>query len=154
MQLHRPANWDDLYYVVDHMREGDQDECRAGGYTPLDALSLSYDNAIVAYTLLTPDNIPAAILGVGESALGPQFGSIWMLGTEDIARHKITFLRRCKPFINDLFNETGKECFYNYTYSENRLHHAWLKWLGFKFIREVPLPPYGHSFIEFVRLRD
>jgi hypothetical protein len=136
------------------MREEDADECRAGGYMPYDALSLSYENAIVAYTLLTPDNTPAAILGVEESSMGTQFGCIWMLGTEDIAKHKITFLRRCRPFIRDLFIETGKECFYNYTYAENHLHHAWLKWLGFKFLREVHLPPYGHSFIEFVRLRD
>lgn len=153
MQLYRPANWDDLYYVVDHMREGDQDECRAGGYTPYDALSLSYENAIVAYTLLTPDHTPAAILGVGDSAYGPSFGSVWMLGTDDIKKHRVNFLRACRASLDKLYDEAGKDCLYNYTYSENKLHHAWLKWLGFKFLREVNIPPYGHSFIEFVRLK-
>ena len=153
MELYRPTTWDDVYHVVDNMREEDVDECRAGGLTAYSALSLSYESALVSYTLLTPEHVPAAILGVQDSVLGPQFGSIWMLGTEDIAKHKVTFLKRCKPFLTELYDKTGKECFYNYTYSENKLHHAWLKWLGFKFIREVELPPYGFSFIEFVRLK-
>lgn len=154
MSLHRPATWDDVYFVADFMREEDQDECRASGHVPVEALSLSHEKAIVSYTLLTPhEGHPAAIIGVGESSLGPQFGSIWMLGTDAIRKHKFTFLRNCKPFLQELYAETGMECFYNYTYADNQLHHAWLRWLGFKFIREVALPPYGHSFIEFVRLK-
>jgi hypothetical protein len=154
MDLYRPSIWDDVYFVADYMREEDQDECRAGGYTPFDALSLSFEQAIIAYTLVTPDTeTPAAIVGVGDSSLGPEFGSVWMLGTDDIKKYKTTFLRRCKPFVNDLFDMSGKNCLFNYTYSENHLHHAWLRWLGFKFLREVELPPYGFSFIEFVRLK-
>lgn len=155
MKLYRPTTWDDVYFVADFMREEDQDECRAGGLTPVSALSLSYEKAIVSYTLLTPSTYePAAVLGVGESPLGPQFGTLWMLGTDAISKHKFTFLRNCRPFLNDLFESTGMDCFYNYTYSENTLHHAWLKWLGFKFLREVELPPYGFTFIEFARLRN
>jgi hypothetical protein len=152
--LHRQATWDDVYYIADNMREEDQDECRAGGLTPLDALSLSFDGSQVAYTLFEPVSlVPAAVLGVSHGALGPGFGNVWMLGTDGIRKHKFAFLRRCKPFVDSLFEETGYDALYNYTYVENKLHHAWLKWLGFKFIREVELPPYGHCFYEFVRLR-
>lgn len=154
MTFYRPTTWEDVYFVVDNMREEDQDECRANGYTPLDALSLSYENSIVSYTLHTPDGVPAAIMGVSKSGIGPQFGVIWMLGTNDIQHHKVYALRRCKPFLSDLYEEMGMECFYNYTYSENKLHHSWLKWLGFTFLRSVALPPDGHDFYEFVRLKE
>lgn len=153
MQLSRPATWDDVDYVIRNMREEDQAECVAGGYTPSKALSLSHEESIVSYTLLTPDGDPAAILGVSKGSLGPKFGLIWMLGTDDIRKHKFTFLRNCKPFLETLYDDLGFECFYNYTYAENTLHHAWLKWLGFKFIRQIELPPLGQPFIEFVRLR-
>ena len=136
------------------MREEDQDECRAGGLTPFDALSLSFEESEKAYTLFEPDSlIPAAIVGVCPGKLGPGFGSVWMLGTDGIRKHRYAFLRRCKPFVEGLFNETGYEALYNYTYLENKLHHSWLKWLGFKFLREVELPPYQLPFYEFVRIR-
>lgn len=155
MQTYRPATWDDVYFVSDNMREEDQDECRAGGLTSYDALSLSFDKCTQAYTLLTPVNsTPAAILGVSESPLSKRLGIIWMLGTDDIARHKIHFLRNCKKGLNDLFTEANKEGFYNYTYTENTLHHNWLQWLGFKFLRSLKLPPHDQLFLEFVKLKD
>jgi hypothetical protein len=153
MSLHRLATWDDVYFVEDNMREEDKDECRAGGYTPFDAISLSYENSIVSYTLLTPEGVPAAILGVSPSPLSPKFGLIWMLGTDDIRKHKFTFLRNCKPFLDTLYDELGMECLYNYTYAANSLHHSWIRWLGFTFLRQLDLPPTGQPFIEFVRLK-
>lgn len=154
MKLYRPATWDDVDFVSKHMREEDKEECMAGGLMPNHALSLSYEGALVSYTLLTPNSyIPAAILGVGLSNFGPHMGVIWMLGTDDIRKYKVTFLKNCKPMLNDLYEITNRECFYNYTYSKNTLHHAWLKWLGFKFLREVQLPPDGQTFLEFVRLK-
>jgi len=153
MQFYRPASRDDVDYVIQNMREEDQAECVASGYTPSEALSLSHENSIVSYTLLTPEGIPAAIAGVSEGSYGPSFGLIWMLGTDDIRKHKIYALRRCKPFLQTLYDELGADAFYNYTYAENRLHHAWLRWLGFKFLRQIDMPPTGQPFIEFVRLR-
>lgn len=154
MSFYRPTTWDDVDFVSKYMREEDKEECIAGGLLPHHALSLSYEGAIVAYTLLTPNtHIPGAVLGVGMSNLNPCMGVIWMLGTDAIKTHRFTFLRNCKPVLNELYEITGKDCFYNYTYSKNTLHHAWLKWLGFKFLREVSLPPDGNTFLEFVRLK-
>ena len=153
MKVYRPTNWDDVYFVADNMREEDQDECRACGRTPFDALSLSYETSIATHTLMTPEGIPAALLGVSEGFHGDNFGVVWMLGTDAIKKHKMHFLRNCKAGINDLFEDCEKEALYNYTFSENTLHHSWLKWLGFVFLRRVELPPYGHSFYEFVRLK-
>jgi hypothetical protein len=154
MDLARPATWDDVAYVYKNMRQEDQDECWAGGLNPDLALSMSHEGSIVSYALISPDTKkPAALLGISPSNLGPRFGIIWMLGTDDIKKHRFTFLRNCKPFLGQLYEATEKECFYNYTYSKNSLHHDWLKWLGFSFLREVQLPPTNEPFYEFVRLK-
>jgi hypothetical protein len=153
MQTYRPTNWDDVYFVVDNMRDEDIEECMACGRTALDALSRSFEVSEVTYTLMSPDGHPAAILGVTDGPLGEHFGIVWMLGTNDIKKHKMHFLRACKAGLDSLFAECGKEALYNYTYANNSLHHVWLRWLGFTFLRQVELPPYGHSFYEFVRLR-
>jgi len=152
--FYRAATWDDVNFVSDNMRTEDRDECVAGGLTPHDALSKSFQNCNLAYSLVRPvDFVPAAILGVSESPISKRLGILWMLGTEDIAKYKITFLRRCKPFLNILYDEANKEGFYNYTYSKNTLHHDWLHWLGFKFLRSIHLPPHGETFLEFVSIR-
>lgn len=155
MSLFRPTTWDDVYFISDTMRGEDADECRAGGLTPFDALSFSVEESVISRTLLTPvTGEPAAIMGVSDSVLGPSFGSIWMLGTDALRKHKLTYLRQCKPFLNSLYTDLEKECFYNYTYCENELHHRWLQWLGFTFLRKVERPPHGAHFYEFVRLKE
>lgn len=155
MQLHRNATLDDIAFVANYMRVEDVEECKAGGLTPFDALALSYKERLLAYTLLTPDtHSPAAILGVNESPISENLGIIWMLGTDAIRKHRFTFLRGCEQYVNLLFDVTGRDCFYNYTYHANALHHQWLKWLGFTFIRKVELPPYNETFYEFVKLKE
>jgi hypothetical protein len=136
----------DVEYVARNMRKADIEECEAGGFTPLDALRMSVASSIVCYTLTEPDTgLPGAILGVGPG-FDPAWGAIWLLGTSALKKHRYRFLRNSKPVLHDLYIETGKDVFYNYTYVQNHVHHAWLRWLGFTFIRKVPLPPHGSSF--------
>ena len=153
MQVYRPATMDDIIYVAENMRDEDVQECAACGRAPLDALSQSYTVSSACYTLVSPDNNPSAILGVASGILSESFGAVWMLGTDDIRKHKFHFIKHCKQGLDALFDASGKEALYNYTYADNALHHQWLRWLGFVFLRRVELPPYGHSFYEFVRLR-
>lgn len=155
MNLHRDATFDDISYVAKNMRVEDVEECKAGGLTPLDALTLSYTDRLVAYTLLTPDTFtPAAILGVNASPFSDKLGLIWMLGTDAIKTHKFTFLRGCEQYVRHLFDVTDRDCLYNYSYHGNPLHHQWLRWLGFTFIRKVELPPFNETFYEFVKLKE
>jgi hypothetical protein len=135
------------------MRKGDAEECAAGGFTPFGALAHSIETAIICKTLVTPgDQSPGAILGVCPGPI-PSWGAIWLLGTDAIKQHRVPFLRLSKQTLADLYEETGKEVFYNYTFIQNTVHHAWLRWLGFTFIRKVPLPPHGQQFYEFVKLK-
>lgn len=151
--LIRPYNMDDVDFIAEHMRKEDIEECGAGGLTPFQALLQSIGSSTVCKALLTPDTRePGAILGVCEG-FSPRWGAVWLLGTDAIKRHRIPFLRHSRDTMADLFQETGKEAFYNYTFVNNTVHHQWLRWLGFTFLRKVQLPPYGQEFYEFAKLR-
>jgi hypothetical protein len=144
---------DDIEHVATNMRKEDIEECEAGGLSPFGALAMSIENSIVAKVLVAPDTGKAgAILGVCHG-FSPSWGAIWLLGTDDIKRHRLTFCRQSRRTLPLLYEESGKEVFYNYTYVGNEVHHAWLRWLGFTFIRKVPLPPHGQHFYEFVKIK-
>lgn len=143
---------EDIEYVAANMRANDVKECEALGFTPLRSLTVSVKLSTVAYTLLDHQAEPVAILGVGMG-LCPEWGAIWLLGTKGIEDNSMTFLRHSMPVLQRLYKESGKDVLYNYTHVDNELHHKWLKWLGFKFIRRTELGPYNESFYEFARLR-
>ena len=149
----RKTTNEDVEYLAQHLRQEDIDECAAGGMTPLVALRRSVDTSFLNYSLYGPQSKCAAILGISHSPLGEDWGIVWLLGSEDIVRFKFLFLEHSRPMLDDLFIESNKSVFYNATYRENHVHHAWLRWLGFKFLREVKLPPYELPFFEFVKLR-
>ncbi|WP_316172971.1 hypothetical protein [Bradyrhizobium sp. SZCCHNRI2049] len=152
--LMRPPTLDDVEFIANHMRKADVEECAASGFTPLGALLQSIDLSIVCKCAIAPDTgQPGFVMGVCPSTLGPSWGAIWLLGTDDIKRHRVLFLRHSREVLASLYEETGKEVFYNYTFIENSVHHEWLRWLGFKFLRKVSLPPHGQQFIEFVKLK-
>lgn len=152
-QYTRPTVMGDLEYVAAHMRPNDVEEVRALGFSPLDALTSSYDLSPVSYTLVTPDGDPCAVLGVGHSPFGPDWGAIWLLGTDGIERFPKTFLRHSEPALDQLFEQSGKTVLYNYSHHLNDIHHKWLQWLGFRFIGRVLLPPFNIEFIEFAKIR-
>ena len=150
----RPVEPGDMEFVAEHMRIEDIEEVGALGLPPYDAVIHSTAVSPIVYTLLQPDQIPCAIVGVATSSTYINWGTIWLLGTKGIEDHAVTFLRQSKPALDRLFNESGHDVLYNYTYVNNTVHHKWLRWLGFKFIRKVTLPPFDKEFYEFVRIKD
>jgi hypothetical protein len=143
---------DDVDYIANNMRDADVKECEAGGFTSFAALLHSINTSIICKTLITPDTRePGAILGVCPG-FSPSWGAIWLLGTDSIKQHRVPFLRRSRQALAELYEESGKEVFYNYTFVENTVHHSWLRWLGFTFLRKVPFHN-GNEFYEFVKLK-
>jgi len=144
MNYIRKTTVEDVVYVADNMRTEDVEECKANGFSPFDALWKGYNADGVCYTMVDPEGKPAGLLGVSLLATS---GLIWLLGTPSIEQYGITFLRQCKPFLERLFEEANRDLLWNYTYKLNTLHHKWLKWLGFSFVREVG------DFYEFAKLK-
>lgn len=151
MNLVRPSTIEDVEFTFLNMRQEDVDECLAAKVEPLDALLFGLKFGDVCYTLLDPKTgNPGAMLGVCPSG-DPSFGKIWLLGTHAIESNSVTFLRNSKPTLRRLFDEGGYAALGNYTHADNHLHHRWLKWLGFKFLRKVELRPQNY-FYEFIKL--
>lgn len=149
--LARPTD-QDIEHIANNMRPEDVEECQASGFDPLTALRTSVSHSSVCYTARGIDGSPIALLGAGHGVYNG-WGTIWLLGTNGIEKNTVTFLRHSKEYLSYIYDETGFDVLYNYTYSKNTLHHRWLKWLGFNFIRKVILPSTGSEFIEFARLR-
>lgn len=149
----RPTVAADVAFIADHMREEDIDEVKACGRTPYDALSLGFDISHPCYTLMDFEGSPIAMVGVSPSPY-TNSGLIWMLGTPGIEDCRVTFLKYSRPALDLMFKASGHDLLFNYSYAENTVHHQWLRWLGFSFLRKVELPPNGEQFYEFARLRS
>lgn len=144
---------DDVSFLSSRLREEDQRECYAIGRTPAYGLFVGFEESHLCYTLLDPaTNIPVAMTGVSRG-YWPNSGMIWLLGTKGIESNRYTFLRHSKQALSDMFDATGYSLFYNYTHSPNTLHHKWLRWVGFSFLRSVNLGPDNEEFYEFAKLK-
>lgn len=149
----RPSVAADVAFIADRMRVEDIEEVEACGHTPHDALSLGLELSHPCLTLMDFKGDPIAMVGVSPSEF-ENSGLIWMLGTPGIEECRITFLKYSRSALNLVYEESGCDLLYNYSYAENTVHHEWLRWLGFSFLRKVELPPTGEQFYEFARLRS
>ena len=89
-----------------------------------------------------PNGEIAGAAGVNEK------GQIWMLCTKVILKYPHTFARESKRYV-----ESRKEkLLWNVVDKRNALHLKLLRFLGFKFIREIYFGPNNLIFIEFCKL--
>lgn len=149
----RPSVASDVAFIADNMRAEDIEEVIACGHDPYEALALGLQMSTPCYTLQDFNQTPIAMVGVSPAPIRA-WGLIWMLGTPGIEECKITFLRYSKPALDLLWEQSGCGLLYNYSYAENTVHHQWLKWLGFSFLRKVEMPPQGKQFYEFAKIRS
>jgi hypothetical protein len=144
----RPSIQSDVEYLAVRLRHADVEELAASGWTPYDSLSYGLHKGRVCFTMLDPCGLPLGMVGVCPSHEFEDFGVVWLLGTDEIATHQKRFLRQSRPVLAELYQLTGYRAFYNRTYYKNKLHHRWLKWLGFTFINTIG------DFHTFVRIKD
>ena len=148
----RPSITEDCWYLGPKLRLPDQEECHAGGVSPVPALIAGVMYGACTYTALDPATMqPGAMFGVMPTSQ-PKEGKVWMLGSDAVERNAHLFLRGSKIILNKYLFGDYYDLLYNYTYVKNTLHHDWLKWLGFTFFRKVELTP-GNEFYEFAKLR-
>lgn len=150
-QYIRNSTADDIEFLSTRLRPEDEAEVRAQGANPLLALSLGLQHSDICWTLVDRGGTPVGMMGVSPCMWSNTFGAIWLLGTKGIEENTMTFLKHSKRGLNKLFDLTHYDAFYNVTYAKNALHHQWLKWLGFTFLRECSVG--DEPFYEFVKLR-
>ena len=84
----------------------------------------------------------------GMAGVGPD-GAIWMLCTHAIYEYPLTFAREAKRFVES----RPEPLLWNIVDKRNKVHLKLLRFLGFKFLREISHGPNNLSFIEFCRVR-
>ena len=130
--------------VASNLLPEDRREVEEGhGLDPMEELTLSVHRSSCVW-FEVPNGKTAGMAGVGPN------GEVWMLCTPAIHEYPITFAREAKRFI-----ESREEpLLWNIVDKRNIVHLKLLKFLGFKFLREISHGPKQLSFIEFCRVRS
>ena len=128
--------------VASNLRPEDRREVEEGhGYDPIEyAKFIAQEGSTVYFTV--PNGKTAGMAGVSSE------GAIWMICTEAIKEYPHTFARESKRFVES----RTEPLLWNVVDRRNTVHLKLLKFLGFKFLRELKYGPNQLSFIEFCRV--
>jgi hypothetical protein len=142
---------DDIPFLAKNLRDEDKAEVSAASGLDMEvALERGYLHSKICKTICMSDGTPAAIFGVADTGI-KGLGSIWLLATPDLLKVQRQFLRECRKGISDI--SQGYTCIFNYTDARNTVHHRWLKWCGFTFIKQHDQHGLGQiPFLEFVKI--
>ena len=137
-----PVTMEATIEVASNLRPDDYREVVEGhGLYPLAHIPLSTLHGDVVY-FNVPNGKTAGLAGVNTD------GSIWMLCTPAIHDYPLTFAREAKRFIDS----RQEPLLWNIVDKRNVVHLKLLKFLGFKFLRELKHGPNNLTFIEFCRV--
>ena len=137
-----PATCEAAFEVASHLRPDDYREVVEGhGHDPKVVLPLAATFKDSVY-FTVPDGRIAGLAGVNEG------GAIWMLCTPAIHDFPMTFAREAKRYVDS----RPEPMLWNICDKRNTTHLRLLKFLGFKFLREINHGPNNIPFIEFCRL--
>ena len=129
--------------VASNLRPEDRREVEEGhGMDATEALLDAVQKPSCVY-FTVPNGKTAGMAGVDPG------GQIWMLCTPAIQEYPITFAREARRFVE----RQQDKLLWNVVDKRNTVHLKLLKFLGFKFLREVEFGPNKLSFIEFCRVR-
>ena len=144
----RLASEIDCIYLSENLRKEDIQEIQAvTGLPPLLSLLTGLKMSSVPLVICNADCKPVAMLGVVPNGF---IGFIWMVGTDDLKKISLSFLRNSKDVCDVL---KGKhQILHNYVDKRNKLHINWLKWMGFSIINEVNYGIENRKFYEFVKI--
>ena len=130
--------------VASNLRPDDYREVTEGhGHFPLFQIPMAAFNGDAVW-FEVPNGKTAGLAGVQDG------GKVWMLCTPAIHEYPLTFAREAKRFIES----RDEELLWNIVDKRNTAHLKLLKFLGFKFLRELKHGPNQLSFIEFCRVRS
>ena len=138
-----PLTMEAAVTVASNLRPDDYREVTEGhGHFPLLSIPLA---AFIgeSYYFKAPNGKIAAIGGIQSG------GRIWMLCTPIVEEYPIAFARACKRKIES----REEKILWNIVDKRNVVHLKLLKFLGFKFLRELEHGPNKLTFIEFCRVR-
>lgn len=143
----RPARMEHIAHLAPRARELDRRELWSGWrHTPEQSLRQGVRNSTHAWTGFI-DFEPVCMFGVVPASLLSGTGAPWLIGSEAIERHAITFLRRSRPQVARM--RASYQLLANYVALENVAAQRWLQWLGFTLEAPVAFGPDHALFRPF-----
>lgn len=141
----------DACYIKDiaaNVRKADREELWAAGcMTPLDCMFHGLEYSVKAWTGLI-DGTPVCMFGCVSASILGNVGRPWMVGTKQLVRHPLVFLRRCKEYVEEM--RVNFDRLENYVDVRNTKAIEWLTWLGFEFPEQPKqIGPYKMLFLRF-----
>ena len=128
--------------VASNLRSDDRREVEEGhGLDPFVMITSKAQEGSCVY-FNVPNGKTAGMAGVDPGGL------IWMLTTPAIEEYPVTFAREAKRYV-----ERQKGLLWNIVDKRNTVHLKLLKFLGFKFLREIFHGPNQLTFIEFCKIQ-
>ena len=137
-----PITMEAAVHVASNLRDDDYREVFEGhGQYPLLQIPFAAFNGETVY-FTDADSRIAGLAGVQDG------GKIWMLCTNVIHDVPILFARQARRWIES----REDKILWNIVDKRNTAHLKLLKFLGFKFLRELKHGPNNITFIEFCKL--
>jgi hypothetical protein len=137
-----PLTEEAAFEVASNLLPEDRREVEEGhGYDPTVILPSTYEMGDSVY-FKVPNGELAGIAGVHDE------GQIWMLCTPAILKYPVTFAREAKRYVDS----RQEKLLWNIVDKRNTVHLKLLRFLGFKFLREIEHGPNKLTFIEFCRV--
>ena len=137
-----PLTEEAAFEVASNLLPEDRREVEEGhGHDPTVILPSTYDMGDSVY-FRVPNGELAGIAGVHDK------GQIWMLCTPAILKYPVTFAREAKRYVDS----RQEKLLWNIVDKRNTVHLKLLRFLGFKFLRELKHGPNQLTFIEFCRV--
>ena len=136
-----PLTKEVAFEVASNLLPEDRREVKEGhGHDPEIVIPLAYQGDSVYFRV--PNGELAGIAGVQKD------GQIWMLCTPAILKYPVTFAREAKRYVDS----RQEKLLWNVVDKRNTVHIKLLRFLGFKFLRELEYGPNKLPFIEFCRI--
>lgn len=136
-------------YIARRMRQADRDEVAASsGSQPFEAIARCMRLSDRSWTGCA-DGVPVIIFGVGYVSVVSDVAAPWLLGTDDVEKYAIPFLRGSRECLRQLL--TRYSVLRNYVDSRNVVAVRWLEWLGFQFGETIQQRGVDFRFFEKVR---
>ena len=134
--------------LATHLRQADIDEIWASHRaTPLEALQRSVGRSEGSCWSVERPGRVLALFGCSVVSLIGNSGTPWMLGSDEIAQIKVTFLRYSRRIVSAFMERF--DYLENWIDARNTLHLEWARWVGF---RVDPPAPYGIDRMPFCRI--
>jgi len=125
-----PARYEHIHYLVKHLRDEERAICeKMYGDQFFGTVLKEVDDSMLAWAALA-DGECAALWGVKTHKILSDEGMLWMIGTDLIDKHPITFLRHSRRQVQSL--RATFKTIYGCVLTEYSTSRRWLEWLGFE----------------------